>query len=231
MLNLRQVVFIACAAVFAAVCVRLGVWQLHRLGERKRRNAELVARMDGAPVDVTALPRDTSEARFRRVRLNGRYDYAHEAVLAYRERNGAPGVDVITPLRMAGNDTAVLVDRGWVYSPDGATIDHAQWREPDSLSGTGRVQTLWAGPGPAVTGNRPDRLRWVSPEAVAAWAGYPVRPYDVMLEGDTAVSPGHPVRFGQPSVDEGPHMSYAIQWFSFALIAVIGAGLAVVRFK
>jgi cytochrome oxidase assembly protein ShyY1 len=39
------------------------------------------------------------------------------------------------------------------------------------------------------------------------------------------------VRFGQPSVDEGPHMSYAIQWFSFALIAVIGAGLAVVRFK
>lgn len=223
--------FIACAVVFGALCTRLGVWQLQRLGERKKRNAELIARMDVPPVDVTALPRDTSLARFRRVRLNGRYDYAHEVVLAYRERNGAPGVDVITPLRMAGNDTAVLVDRGWVYSPDGATIDHAQWREPDSVSATGRVQTLWVGPGPAVTLNRPDRLRWVSPKAVAAWAGYPVRPYDVMLEGDTAVSPSHPVRFGQPTVDEGPHMSYAIQWFSFALIAIIGAGLAVVRFK
>jgi surfeit locus 1 family protein len=231
MLNTRQVVFIACAVVFGALCTRLGVWQLQRLGQRKQRNAELAARMNEPPVDVAALPRDTSLARFRRVRLNGRYDYAHETVLAYRERNGAPGVDVITPLLTPGNDTAVLVDRGWVYSPDGATIDHRLWREPDSVSATGRVQTLWVGPGPAVTGNRPDRLRWVSPEAVAAWAGYPVRPYDVMLEGDTAVSPSHPVRFGQPVVDEGPHMSYAIQWFSFALIAIIGAGLAVVRFK
>jgi surfeit locus 1 family protein len=225
------VVFIACAAVFGALCTRLGVWQLQRLGERKKRNAEVIARMHLAPVDITALPRDTGLARFRRVWLNGRYDYAHEVVLAYRERDGAPGVDVITPLRMAGNDTAVLVDRGWVYSPDGATIDHAQWREADSVSATGRVQMLWAGPGPATTGDRPDRMRWVSPEAVAAWAGYPVRPYNVMLEGDTTVTPLHPVRFGEPVVDDGPHLSYAIQWFSFALIAVIGAGLAVVRFK
>ena len=223
--------FIACAAIFGALCARLGVWQLQRLGERKKRNAQMVARMNIPPVDVTALPRDTGQARFRRVRLEGRYDYAHETVLAYRERNGAPGVDVLTPLRMAGNDTAVLVDRGWVYSPDGATIDHAKWREADTLSGTGRVQTLWVGIGPAATGNPPDRLRWISPEAVAAWAGYPLRPYDVMLEGDTAVSASHPVRFGAPVVDEGPHLSYAIQWFSFALIAIIGAGLAVVRFK
>jgi surfeit locus 1 family protein len=231
MLNTRQVAFIACAAVFGALCTRLGVWQLQRLGERKQRNAELMARMNLAPVDITALPRDTGLARFRRVRLNGRYDYAHEVVLAYRERDGAPGVDVITPLRMAGNDTAVLVDRGWVYSPDGATIDHAQWREPDPVSAIGRVQKLWVGPGPAAAGNRPDRMRWVSPEAVAAWAGYPIRPYDVMLEGDTAVTPLHPVRFGEPVIDDGPHLSYAIQWFSFALISVIGAGLAVVRFK
>jgi surfeit locus 1 family protein len=231
MLNTRQVVFIACAAMFGALCARLGVWQLQRLGERKRRNVEMVARMHLAPVDLSALPRDTSQARYRQVRLEGRYDYAHEVVLAYRERDGAPGVDLITPLRMAGNDTAVLVNRGWVYTPDGATIDHAKWREADSLSGLGRVQTLWHEPVPATTGDHPDRMRWVSPEAVAAWAGYPVRPYDVRLEGDTAVSALHPVRFGQPVVDEGPHLSYAIQWFSFALIAIIGAGLAVVRFK
>lgn len=231
MLNTRQILFITCAAIFGALCIRLGFWQLHRLGERKKRNAQLVSRMNLAPVDVTALPRDTGQARFRRVRLEGRYDYAHETVLAYRERNGAPGVDIITPLRMAGNDTAVLVDRGWVYTPDAATIDHAKWREADTVSGTGRVQTLWVGVGAASTGKVPDRLRWVSPEAVAAWAGYPIRPYDVMLEGDTAVSASHPVRFGEPAVDEGPHLSYAIQWFSFALIAIIGAGLAVVRFK
>ena len=224
-------VFIACAVIFGAIFTRLGVWQLQRLGERKRRNAEVIARMNLPPVDIAALPRDTGLARFRQVRLNGRYDYAHEVVLAYRERNGAPGVDVITPLRMAGTDTAVLVNRGWVYTPDAATIDHAQWREADTVSAIGRVQMLSVGPGAAASGDAPDRMRWVSPEAVAARAGYPVRPYDVLLEGDTAVSASHPVRFGQPVVDEGPHLSYAIQWFSFALISVIGAGLAVVRFK
>jgi surfeit locus 1 family protein len=230
-LNTRQVIFIVFAAGAAALFARLGVWQLHRLAERRQRNALIMARMAEPAVDLAALPRDTSQARFRRVRLNGRYDYAHEIALEFRERDGAPGVDVVTPLRVAGNDTAVLVNRGWVYSPDGATVDHAQWREADTVAGTGTVNTPFAEPGPAVTGGHADRQRWLSPEAVAAWAGYPVRPYDVMLDGDAIPSPSHPVRLGQPVLDEGPHMSYAIQWFSFALIAIIGAGLAVVRFK
>jgi surfeit locus 1 family protein len=231
MLNTRQVVFILCAAGAATVFARLGVWQLHRLGERRHRNALIIARMAEPAVDVEALPRDTSVSRFRRVRLAGRYDYAHEIALEYRERDGAPGVDVVTPLKVAGTDTAVLVNRGWVYSPDGATMDHALWRESDSLSGTGRVNTLFTEPEPATSRGHPDRERWLSPQAIAAYAGYPVRPFEVMLDGDTTPSPLHPVRFGQPVLDEGPHMSYAIQWFSFAIIAVAGAGLAVVRFK
>jgi surfeit locus 1 family protein len=231
MLNTRQVVFILCAAASAALFTRLGVWQLHRLGERRQRNALIVARMAEPAVDVERLPRDTSVSRFRRVRLDGHYDYAHEVVLEYRERNGAPGVDVVTPLKVAGTDTAVLINRGWVYSPDGATIDHALWREADSLSGTGRVNTLYAEPEPATSRDHRDRERWLSPQAIGAWAGYPIRPYEVMLDGDTTPSPSHPVRFGQPVLDEGPHMSYAIQWFSFAIIAVAGAGLAVVRFR
>jgi surfeit locus 1 family protein len=231
MLNTRQAVFIACAGVMATIFIRLGVWQLHRLAERKQHNALVLSRMTEPAVDLSALPRDTAQAKFRRVRLDGHYDYAHEVVLEYRERDGAPGVDIVTPLKLAGSDTAVLINRGWVYSPDGATIDHERWREPDSLVGTGRVHALWAEPEPAMNRTHPDRMRWVSPEAIAAWAGYPVRPYDVMLDGDTNASPTHPIRFGQPVLDEGPHLSYAIQWFSFALIAIGGAGLAVVRFK
>lgn len=223
--------FIGCSGVMAALFIRLGVWQLHRLDERKQRNALVLARMTEPAVDIASLPRDTGLAKFRRVRLAGHYDYAHEVVLEYRERNGAPGVDIVTPLKTAGSDTAVLINRGWVYSPDGATIDHTMWRESDSLVGTGHVHALLTEPEPATNRAHPDRMRWVSPDAIAAWAGYPVRPYDVMLDGDTNASPLHPIRFGQPVLDEGPHLSYAIQWFSFAVIAIAGAGLAVVRFK
>jgi cytochrome oxidase assembly protein ShyY1 len=32
-----------------------------------------------------------------------------------------------------------------------------------------------------------------------------------------------------PALDEGPHRGYAIQWFAFAVIALVGAGAVVVR--
>ena len=80
-----------------------------------------------------ALPRDTGGAHYRRgAPAIGRFDYEHELVLAGRTRQGSPGVELLTPVRVAGSDTAVLVNRGWVYSPDGATVDHARWREGDS---------------------------------------------------------------------------------------------------
>jgi surfeit locus 1 family protein len=37
--------------------------------------------------------------------------------------------------------------------------------------------------------------------------------------------PAFPRRLEPPALDDGPHLSYAIQWFSFALIALIFAGV------
>jgi cytochrome oxidase assembly protein ShyY1 len=42
-------------------------------------------------------------------------------------------------------------------------------------------------------------------------------------------APGAPVRLPLPSLDEGPHFGYAIQWFLFALIALGGSGLMIWR--
>jgi surfeit locus 1 family protein len=60
---------------------------------------------------------------------------------------------------------------------------------------------------------------------------YPVLPFYLVALGDSVRSTaGAPiVRIGEPALDEGPHMSYAIQWFSFALIALAGAGYVTAR--
>jgi surfeit locus 1 family protein len=232
----RNVVFLAVSVLMAALFARLGVWQLHRLGERRARNALVTARLATPPVALAALPRDTAMAHFRRAHLAGTLDFDHEVVLVNRIRDGAPGVHLVTPLRPdtgtwggGGGDTAVLVDRGWVYAPDGASVDRARWREPSRFDGTGYVQEFTAGRGsPAAVPSHPERLRWLDPDAVSHNAGYPIARYYVVVDVNASkAAPGVPVRVPVPTLDDGPHLSYAIQWFSFAVIALVGALFAV----
>ena len=233
----RYLVFAALALVAAAVCVRLGLWQLSRLAERRAENAVVSSRLQ-MPVATTLaqLPADTAAARFRRVRLRGRYDYAHELRLTGRSRAGSPGINIVTPLRLADTAVAVLVNRGWVYSPNGADADLARWREEDSATVVGFVNTIGTRRGAersaAASSNA---VRWIDERALARQLGYEVAPFTVVQQGDSAATAARrdstPVRLGVPALDEGPHMSYAVQWFAFGTIAVVGMGVVLAKVR
>jgi surfeit locus 1 family protein len=221
----RTLGLLVLSAVAAAVCVRLGFWQLSRLGERRARNAAVAARLRAAPVDVAALPSDSAERHFRRVRVAGRPDYEREVVLVLRSRDGSPGVNIVTPVRVAGSDTAVLVNRGWVYSPNGKDVDLARWRESDALAAEGYVEVPSRRPGAPRLTSSAGAYNWLDADTLARQVGYPVTPYYVVLldAPGAAPSPDRVARLTLPSLDEGPHKSYAVQWFSFAAVAVVGA--------
>ena len=97
--------------VVAGVCVRLGVWQLDRLKERRRVNATLTASRAVAPVVVVAAGALADSLAQRRVVVRGAPDYDRERVWSGRTFDGTPGVALITPVRLA-DGSAVLVDRG-----------------------------------------------------------------------------------------------------------------------
>jgi surfeit locus 1 family protein len=226
--GLRLRLFLLLAVVAAAVCVRLGFWQLHRRTERRARNALITSRLDSAIVDAGALPRDTATARFRRVRVVGVPDYDHELIYAARTRNGSPGVNILTPVRLPAADTAILVNRGWVYSPDGATVDLAAWHDRDS-SFTGYAEELASLHGSTYS-TRPGVVAHLAYDVVAKALPYPVSPmYVVALSppGDSSTAPDRIARLTIPPLTEGPHLSYAIQWFGFAAVALVGAGIVV----
>ena len=231
----RALGFVIVAVLVAAGCVRLGFWQLHRLDERRALNAKLAARLSAPTVDIRDLGRNRAMAQYRHSHAIGTYDFANEISLASRTRQGSPGANIITPLRLAGTDTAVLVNRGWVYAADAMTVDFTRWIEPRDASVTGYVLEITRGArGSVSAASSPRVFRHLDYDSLTKRLPYPISPYMlVATETRTSASPtplardSTPARLPAPLMDEGPHLGYAIQWFSFAVIALVGAGVAV----
>jgi surfeit locus 1 family protein len=204
------------ALAIAAACVRLGFWQLDRLGQRRARNAAARAARAQPPLAVTGSS-TVDSALERRVHARGLFDYVHEQLWHGRAYEGVPGVDLITPLRLA-DGAAVLVDRGWAPSPDGYHVDQGAYREADTADVLGLGM-----PAPRARGDvDPARLRDSVP--------YPLLPFVIQqLPSSTALgreppSPAaRPLRWPAPELSDGPHLSYTIQWFSFAAIILVGS--------
>ncbi|MCC6930287.1 MAG: SURF1 family protein [Gemmatimonadaceae bacterium] len=226
----RTLAFVIFAVVVAAACVRLGFWQLSRLGERRALNATIAARLEAPAAPWDEVTRDSASARYRRVQLTGRYDYARELVLTSRARNGAPGVYVLTPLAVAGSPS-VLVNRGWAYAADGMSIDLSKWNEGDSATVDGFLEAYVPAGGMVSTPSQPRGVRHLVRDSIEQRLGERVAPFLVVqrLGRDQRDSLTHLVRVEPPPMNEGSHRSYAIQWFAFALIALVGAAVVARR--
>ena len=215
--------------------MRLGIWQLDRLSQRRALNAMLSARLASSPVPVRELLHDSVAGAYRRVTATGTYDFANEMSLAARTHQGSPGVNIITPLRLTGTDTAILVNRGWVYSPDAERVDFGRWLEPTQATVTGYLlQPGRGGRGAASSPGNPRVIRRLDHDSVTKRLPYPIADFVLVVTGDaqrttgtSATRDSTPARLTLPLMDEGPHLGYAIQWFSFALIALVGGAVGV----
>jgi surfeit locus 1 family protein len=219
--------------VVAAVCIRLGFWQLSRLGEKRAINAAVAERSAQTPVRLNGTVRDSTGLIFRPATASGLYDNDRTIILPGRSHRGAPGVLVLTPLRLA-DGTAVLVQRGWAPSPDGVSIDLDPMRVDTAVTISGLVlpfpgaESTLAGRARDVEPADTFRRVWYAVEADRLRAAFPYTLLPVRLqrlpqtESAPADSTHYPLAQAAPALDEGPHLGYAIQWFSFALIFLIG---------
>ena len=216
----------------AAVCVRLGFWQLDRLQQKRTLNARMRAALARPPVPFGSMQAESLAGR--RVVIRGAYDERHQLLLAARTDGGVPGVHVVTPLRPAGDGRAVLVDRGWLPSDDAATAYPQQYPEPGEREVIGI-----ADPAPRATRARYRTLEADSVElysalrvdldSLGAKLPYALSPLLVRQLPGPGVPP-LPKRVFPKPLDETMHLSYAIQWFLFAVILVVGSiALAVTR--
>jgi surfeit locus 1 family protein len=213
----------------AVTCIRLGFWQLDRRKQRAQINAAIESRWTADPVVLDHSPRDTTGWLFRKVSVQGSLDDARSIVLPGHSFRGAPGVHILTPL-LLGNGSAVLVNRGWAPAADGATVELDSLRGDFAGSATGlvlpfpsgRTASSDAGTAPAASTDEFRRV-WFAMDEAALRQQFPYELGRVQVQLLPGDSPAQlPLRLPPPALDPGPHLGYAIQWFSFAVIAVVG---------
>jgi cytochrome oxidase assembly protein ShyY1 len=214
------------ALFMAGLFVFLGVWQFDRNTHKHRIEVREKAAYAAPAPDVSATPgRDGS-----RVQASGTFDPSHETVLRNQVKNDNVGVDVLTPLRLA-NGTAVLVDRGWVQAsatgavtdppPGGTAVVHGLAHRTNPLAAQDTVNHLADG-----------RIAVPRVDLAAIGRTVPYKLLPVWIEAQ-AISPpphGHAPALPQPPPpDPVNHMEYAIEWFAFALIPLVGWPIALRR--
>lgn len=209
--------------MIALICARLGFWQVSRLRERRAANALAAQARAAPPVELTADHLDSALAG-RRVRAQGHYDHAHDIVVRGREYGGVPGVEIVTPLVMDDEKTAVLVDRGFVPSPDAVRVTSDSFREPDRKEVQGYLIPVPSGQGMPLEHGGLTTWGRLDLGALRARLPYQVYPFSILQAPDSSL-PRFPRRQDPPALGDGPHLYYAIQWFSFSLIALVFAGV------
>jgi surfeit locus 1 family protein len=197
--------------------VCLGFWQLRRLDQRREVNALIEARaaLEPVPVDELLDPDDegaaVDEARFRAVSAAGTYTDESEVVRA--NQGGVSGARVFTALDL-GDGESVAVLRGFVgQQPDGSV------EAPPPPEGEVVVD------GVAVPR---DRLEPITRQALDELEDRSPGLLPVVIQAAEADDPAM-VPVPPPELGEGPHLSYAVQWFLFAAVGLVGYPLLLRR--
>jgi cytochrome oxidase assembly protein ShyY1 len=225
---------LALAIVFAIGCALLSWWQFARRAETAHANALVVANYNAEPRplddELHGLGSYSPDQEWMQVQVTGEYLVQDQLLVRDRQLGGNPGFEVLTPLRLSDGDVFV-VDRGFL------SVGTKQDR-PDTVpappSGTVTVVARLQANEHAIPGRSAPagEIPSIDLGAVATDVGAPTYTgaYGLMVS-ETPPAARNPVPLEPPSFgdDEGTHLSYAIQWIVFALIAFFGLGWSVRR--
>ena len=224
--------YLVLVIVFAVACGLLSWWQWSRRAEAVAEIAKIEANYDAPPAqlgDLLSALDDADDAdEWRPVELTGEYLTDQQLLVRNRPRNSDAGFEVLVPFRLA-DGTVFVVDRGWI--PAGATLG-APDSVPDAPEGDVTVIARLKPGEPEIPGRgAPDgQLATVRLQDVADLVGEPTYTgmYGLLISESPAAA-DRPLAAERPAEDEGPHLSYALQWIAFGILAFIGLVWAVRR--
>jgi surfeit locus 1 family protein len=212
----------AAAVAMLALLLSLGAWQGRRAEEKRAIQAMLDSRSAEPPVQLTGAVPDPAPLLYRRVRARGEWIADRQFFVDNRIHEGRAGFEVVTPLRLAGAQEAVLVDRGWI-ARDSAIYP----RHPEAPVPAGPVEAA----GTAI--RPPARVLELSPQTVAGdtWQNLSIERYAahsglallpvVVLEDHPAAGLAPANDGARPDAGIARHLEYELTWYSLAATTLV----------
>jgi cytochrome oxidase assembly protein ShyY1 len=221
------------ALLVAVLFVNLGLWQLDRLQTRKETNAAIRTAQSSPPFALSSANDITSLQEYRAVTVTGRPDISNEVYVRYPLLEGRSGYFVLTPLVLA-DGSVLLINRGWIPVEEGRDDSRNQRPTAEAVAVTGLVQksrTVRNSRVGGTEGNPPvPTITAVNTAAAASLMAYKNLPSRFVQQTEIAGS-GVVRPLPAPEVTEGSHLSYALQWFSFAAIGLVGWSILILRHR
>ena len=206
------------------VFISLGNWQWNKASVKEALQAQRDTRSAGAPIPVPGEVVALDTLRDYRVVVRGEYDTARQILLDNKVHKERAGYHVLTPLRIAGSDTRILVNRGWIPAP----VIRTEIPKVDTPSGVVEVVGVAAAPSTKYFALAPEiettgwQTVWQNLDMTRyqTHAGVPLQPAVILLDPD---SPAGGFVREWPRIDDRRerHLSYALQWWAFAAATVV----------
>ena len=226
----RWLGYLALVVLFSIACALLAWWQFSRLEEARERVDRVVRNWDADPVPLASILPELDHfdpsLTWHPVAITGEYLVNEQLLVRGRPRDGLPGFEVLVPF-VTDDGSILIVDRGWVAVGDAQDSPDAV---PAAPTGTVDIVVRVKATEPQIPGRTaPDgQAATIHLPTVAAIVGGDVYTgaYGIIASEDPApaVVPAPPTK---PALDEGPHLSYALQWIVFAIMAFAALGWAI----
>ncbi len=238
-LTIKWLLLFILAVAASGLCVRLGYWQLDRLRQKKEFINHYSIVSEAAPLKLNDNSNEVFQVNldYRKVVVTGIFDNENSNVLRNQYHDGIPGYFLLTPLKISEN-LGVIIERGWI--PSNGNGKPENWKQyylngPVKISGIIRVgnkspEIVGAGQNNNTTSANPFFINDINTDALSTDLNYKILPIFIQPEISAGSESIPPIPY-QPEIDlsEGPHFGYALQWFTFAIIIVIGTPIFVLK--
>ncbi|MDV8001926.1 SURF1 family protein [Rhodococcus sp. IEGM 1408] len=216
------VIGLLAVVVFAWACFALlAPWQLGKSGDLEARNSQLEESFQAEPAPLAQVidrPDGFVEREWRLVTVSGRWVPDSEALLRLRAVDGEPVYQVLTVFDpVDGPD--LLVNRGHVPVGENNTVPDYPVAPAGQVDITARVRATEAGLAEPVLVDGRQTVRVVDPVVLGDTLGHTLE-----SQGYLQLSGGQPGSLSPapvPAIENGPYLSYGLQWLLFGVLAPV----------